>query len=588
MKYALDQLIDLPQLQRLMETLFAATGINHALLDNDGKVLTAVGWQEICTRFHRVNPETCARCTESDLHIQEHLQEGPYVGYSCPQGLVDYATPVIIEGEHIATIFTGQMLHEEPDVEFFRQQAHRYGFDEAAYLEALDQVKVIPKERMDAIMAFQVQLAQMLANNGLNRLRQLEAEEGLRHFNQELVKRVDERTQELALRNQQFKDEAEKREQDEAALKRAYAYNRSLIEASLDPLVTIGQDGRITDVNSATERATGLPRAELIGRKFSDFFSEPEKAEAGYQQVFREGIVRDYPLELRHRDGHVTPVVYNAAVYRDEKGAIIGVFAAARDITERKHAEAQVRQLTELLEARVARRTAELEEANRELIDFSYSISHDLRTPLRAIDGFVRLLLDDYLDRLDEEGQRLLHVVSENARSMGQLLDDILYFIRLGRQEIKKEPLDLAMIAQEEFLELQAADPDRVIRLEIGEMPPALADRAMLRQVMFELLSNAFKFSKPKPEALIQVGGTAEPEHNHYYVKDNGVGFDMEYVGKLFKVFERVHTRGQFEGTGTGLAIVKRIITRHGGEVWAEGQLNEGTVIHFTLPRMLP
>lgn len=156
MKYALDQLIDLPQLQQLMETLYKATGINHALIDNDGVVHTAVGWQEICTKFHRVNPETCARCLESDRYIQEHLLEGPYAGYHCPQGLMDYATPVVIEGEHIANVFTGQMLHEPPDVEYFRQQAHQYGFDEAEYLKALGKVPILPKERMDAVMAFQL------------------------------------------------------------------------------------------------------------------------------------------------------------------------------------------------------------------------------------------------------------------------------------------------------------------------------------------------------------------------------------------------------------------------------------------------
>lgn len=425
----------------------------------------------------------------------------------------------------------------------------------------------------------------MLANNGLTRLRQLEAEESLRQLNQDLTRRVEERTQELALRNQQLREEMERRQQDEAALQRAYAYNRSLIEASLDPLVTIGPDGRITDVNSATETVTGYPRTELIGREFSQFFSVAERAEAGYQQVFREGIVRDYALEIRHRDGHLTPVLYNAAVYRDETGSIIGVFAAARDISERWKAEAQVRQLTELLEARVAQRTAELEAANKELIDFSYSVSHDLRTPLRAIDGFVRILLENYLDRLDDEGQRLLHVVGDNARSMGQMLDDILHFIRLGRQEIKKEPLDLALLAQEEFLALRAAEPHRSVRLEIGELPPACGDRAMLRQVMTELLSNSFKFTKPKPEALIEIAGESEPEQNHYTVKDNGVGFDMAYVGKLFRVFERVHSRGQFEGTGTGLAIVKRIISRHGGRVWAEGMIDKGATLHFSLPR---
>ncbi|MBF0565556.1 MAG: PocR ligand-binding domain-containing protein [Nitrospirae bacterium] len=198
MKYHISQIIDLSQLQILMESLYRASGINHALIDNDSNVLTAVGWQDICTKFHRVNPLTCSRCLESDLYILKHLHEGPYVGYRCPQGLVDYATPVFIEGEHVANIFTGQMLHEPPDEEFFRNQARQFGFNEEDYLNALKKVHVIPGERIGDIMAFQVQLAQMLGTSGLNRMRNIEVEEELRAFNRALEQKVEQRTVELA------------------------------------------------------------------------------------------------------------------------------------------------------------------------------------------------------------------------------------------------------------------------------------------------------------------------------------------------------------------------------------------------------
>ena len=261
-----------------------------------------------------------------------------------------------------------------------------------------------------------------------------QAAEVLRKAHDELEVRVVERTGELAKANEALGADIIEREQAEEALRLASAYNRSLIEASLDPLVTIGPDGKITDVNAATEKITGHSREELIGTDFMDYFSEPEKAKAGYQKVFQDGFVHDYALEICDKGGHLTPVLYNASIYRDAAGQVIGVFAAARDITERKRAEEEVYKLNAELEQRVRDRTAQLEAANKELEAFSYSVSHDLRAPLRAIDGFSRILLEDYISKLDEEGKRVLNVIRNNTQKMGQLIDDLLLFSRLGRQ----------------------------------------------------------------------------------------------------------------------------------------------------------
>lgn len=364
----------------------------------------------------------------------------------------------------------------------------------------------------------------------------------------------------------------------------ASAYNRSLIEASLDPLVTIGPDGKITDVNSATEAVTGCARNQLIGTEFSDYFSDPAKARAGYHRVFRDGKVRDFELEIRHQDGRLTPVLYNAAIYRDAAGNEIGVFAVARDISERKQAEAAVQRLNDELEQRVAQRTAELENANKELEEFSYSISHDLRTPLRAIAGFARILVDDHSASLDSEGRRLLEVVHSNVVRMGQLIDELLEFLRLGRRQMEFGPVDMVKLVQEVFAEVQASAPERKLHLDLQNPPPLWGDCTMIRQLLTNLLSNALKFTMPRPQAVIEVGGSRVGDENHYYVKDNGVGFDMQYSDKLFKVFEHVHPPGQFEGTGIGLAMAKRIVNRHGGRIRAEGQVDAGATIHFILP----
>ncbi|MDD2914015.1 MAG: ATP-binding protein [Gallionella sp.] len=256
----------------------------------------------------------------------------------------------------------------------------------------------------------------------------------------------------------------------------------------------------------------------------------------------------------------------------------------ARIDAERKHAEAAVLKLNAELEQRVAKRTAQLEAANKELEEFSYSMSHDMRTPLRALDGFSKILLEEHCTRLDGEGRRLLKVLRDNAQRMGRLVDDILRFLSMRRRKMEYIAVDIAKLASEIFTGLQDATPARHLRLVIGTLPPAWGDRDMIREVLQHLLSNAVKFSPNDGEALIEVGCTNEAEGNCYYVKDHGVGFDMRYADKLFKVFERVHPTGQYEGSGIGLAIVKRIVTRHGGRVWAEGKVNGGATFYFSIP----
>jgi two-component system sensor kinase len=216
---------------------------------------------------------------------------------------------------------------------------------------------------------------------------------------------------------------------------------------------------------------------------------------------------------------------------------------------------------------------------------FSYSVSHDLRAPLRAIDGFSRILLEDYADKLDEDGNRELQVVRKNAQNMGQLIDDLLAFSRLGRKAVEPSLIDMTDLAKSVFEQINVTDSERRPRLKIESIPPAQGDRALIRQVFVNLLSNATKYSRLKDQPVIEIGGNTKNGNNIYYVKDNGAGFDMQYANKLFGVFQRLHGAEEFEGTGVGLAIVQRIIHRHGGKVWAEGKVNEGATFYFTLPK---
>ncbi|HYG82568.1 MAG TPA: ATP-binding protein, partial [Pyrinomonadaceae bacterium] len=234
------------------------------------------------------------------------------------------------------------------------------------------------------------------------------------------------------------------------------------------------------------------------------------------------------------------------------------------------------------LNEQLAGRTAQLEAANAELEAFSYSVSHDLRAPLRAIDGFSRIIEEDYAAAVDDEGRRLLRVVRRNTQKMGTLIDDLLAFSRLGRKELARTPIDMREIARSAFEEL--GPPARAATLRVSDIPTAVGDSAMVRQVFANLLSNALKFAGKDGGAVIEVGGHDGGGENTYFVRDNGVGFDMEYADKLFGVFQRLHSNEEFEGTGVGLAIVQRIVQRHGGRVWAEGEPGAGATFYFTLP----
>src|SRR5579859_2622014 len=385
------------------------------------------------------------------------------------------------------------------------------------------------------------------------------------------------------------------RTQAEARLRAASSYARSLIEASLDPRVTISPDGNITDVNKATEAATGLPRDQLVGRDFSDFFTDPDLARAGYRQVFAEGSVTDYPLAIRNASGAVMEVLYNASTYRDEAGEVVGVFAAARDVTARKQAETELANYQRHLEDLVAGRTAELaatnlalNAANHELETFAFSVSHDLRAPLRAVDGFSLALQEDYAGKLDVEAQRLIQVIRDSVMKMSGLIDDILEFSRAGRRELAATDINMTGLAQTVLADLAPAMEGRCIAVNVAPLPPASGDREMMKRVWMNLFENAIKFTVRKDNAHFEIGSYPESGDTVYFVKDNGAGFDMNYIDKLFGVFQRLHSPEDFPGTGAGLAIVKRIVSRHGGRVWADGKVGEGATFYYALPLRKP
>ncbi len=258
----------------------------------------------------------------------------------------------------------------------------------------------------------------------------------------------------------------------------------------------------------------------------------------------------------------------------------------ADEANERRKAEDEVRRLNASLERRVAVRTAELEGAVKELEAFSYSVSHDLRAPIRAINGFARILKETSWDALPPDGQRHVSLILQNVRNMGELVDDLLSFSRLGQEPIQAADLDMRRLVDEVVDEMKKAKAmPEAMTLQVGELPPAVGDRKMIKRVLVNLLSNAVKFSSKSERPVVRIEGSLEGKDAHFVVIDNGVGFEMQYADKLFRVFHRLHTQEEYEGTGVGLAIVHRIVSRHGGRVWGESELGRGAKFTFTLPR---
>jgi PAS domain S-box-containing protein len=675
MAYALKDLVDIPKLQGLLDALDEIHSLPSAIIDSEGTILTATAWQEICTKFHRAHPEIERQCRESDAHIARELgKHPPNVVYQCPMGLVDTATPIVVEGRYLGAVFTGQLFTAPPDEARFIRQAREHGFDEQAYLAALRKVPLITEERLRKNLHFLGRFTEMLAEQGLRHQRQLETEAALRESEERLG---------------------------------------GLAEALPDLLFTTDADGLITYASPSVRAILGWSPEEAVGRSFIEFLPPAEipRAVAAFRAVVESGVpARELLLTIKHKDGSLASgelngrrivtgqgavgtiglirdvterrraeeelrearqlldevqglaklggwkcdvvtgrIVWTKGVYEIygvdqdvnpsdvgwavasyapedremiaqafkravdggepydlelrfvrsdgvrlwvrtigspivENGKVVAVAGTIADITERKRAELAIRDLNDNLERRVDERTAELQASNRELEALVYTIAHDLRAPLRAIDGYSGIVEQEYGGRLDQEGRRLLRAVRAGAHAMDRLIEDLLEYSHAGTAELRNGPVEMGALAQAAYGDVATDEVRRTFRFAVGELPPAWGDAALLRQVWSQLLANAIKFTVPRAERSIEIGGRRADGTPTYWVRDSGVGFDQAYAHKLFGVFERLHAAAAFEGTGIGLAIVQRIVARHGGRVWAEGAVDAGATFFFSLP----
>jgi PAS domain S-box-containing protein len=396
----------------------------------------------------------------------------------------------------------------------------------------------------------------------------------MKEYNQQLVAKLTQKNFELNARNEELLRSEQKRLLQGTAL-----------EAAANAVMITDLEGIIIWVNPAFVSLTGYTAGEVIGKTPNLLKSGRHDGEF-YQNLWAivlDGKTWHGTFTNRRKDGSFYDDEQTITPVRSIEGTITHFVSIMNDVSRKREADEEIRKLNATLENRVTERTAELEMANKELEAFSYSVSHDLRAPLRAVDGYSQVVLEDYGPQLPKEAQRYLETIRRGAQSMGILIDNLLTFSRLSRTPLQKQEVNTGLMVRSVLEGLLAERAGRQIEIRIADLPACQADPALLSQAWINLLSNALKYTRHRQPGVIDIGCKFEQGENIYYVRDNGAGFDMQYGHKLFGVFQRLHGKDEFEGTGVGLAIVQRIIHRHGGRVWAEAAVDRGATFYFTL-----
>lgn len=401
--------------------------------------------------------------------------------------------------------------------------------------------------------------------------------EKLESLNASLEKQVEDRTRKLTKRTNMLGEKLKELAEGEARF-------RHTLDNMMEGAQIVNEAFRYVYLNDAVLKHGRYTKEDMLGKTMMECYPGIEKTELyrAIQDCMEADQGANHHLENHFEYPDGTSAWFELSIQRVPEG----VFILSIDVTDRKNAEAQLHKLNRSLEKMVDQRTAQLKASNKELESFSYSVSHDLRAPLRAVNGFSEMLEQQYAGNLDDNGKRLLGIIKSNALTMGRLIDDLLEFSRTGRKEVQTTSVDIAAIVESCLKDLKIDYASSAsYTVELGTLPPAACDPQMIERVWTNLLSNAFKYSAKEEQPLVQVWGEELEDEVVYHIQDNGAGFNMKYADKLFGVFQRLHSNSEFEGTGVGLAIVNRILNKHGGRVWAEAEEGKGATFHFSLPK---
>jgi PAS domain S-box-containing protein len=600
--FELSEIIDVEIMQSLMEKFYQATGMLGAVLDQSGKVVVAFGWQDICTKFHRCHPDTAKNCLQSDTVLTQGVPPGTIRSYKCKNNLWDMVTPLMVGGRHLGNVFFGQFFYEgeAPDVELFRAQAQQYGFDETEYLAALARVPHLNRHVAEAGLLFCTQMASIVAtlsHSAIKQARMLtvqqKAEESLKTYASRLIN-LHQTDQAII----QAIDPPEKITQG------AIQHIRDLLDSQRVSVGMFDFDKKEVRIFAASGDADSVVQ---IGQVLpEELFGDMDILQENKLEIIEDSLKMETDstiLRTIHAEGVRS---YVNAPIRSPKG-LIGALSigweTARTITSEEQEIAsevasqiaiaieQSRLLQETkqhaveLEEKIRRRTVQLEAKTRELETFSYSVAHDLKAPLRGIDGYSRLLLEGYYDRLDEEGRQFLNTIRQSAEQMNQLIEDLLAYSRLERRPAQEHPHNLRMLTQTAIsgFEIEFQRRSGTVNINVPDIVVNV-DSEGLTIALRNLLDNALKYTPFIQQPVIEIGAEIGEKAVVLWIRDNGIGFDMKYHDRIFGIFNRLHRSEEYPGTGIGLAMVRKALERLGGRVWAESQPEKGATFYIEIP----
>lgn len=548
----LKDILDYKAIQSLMDDFYSLTHFGIGIIDLKGNVLVGTGWQDICTNFHRANLLTVKNCIESDLYFSQNIKRGEYVEYQCKNNLRDIVTPIFVSNQHVGNLFLGQFMYEDeiPEHKVFEEQAEIYHFDKNEYLSALSRVPRWNREKVKTVMSFYSKLAQIISN--------------------------------LLTSNLALKQTIEEKKTVIDQLKEASDRYRLISDNTGDVIWILDlYKGKFTYVSPSVKKLRGYTPEEVMQMDFSESVTTESLAVikdklpiriSEFENGNESARILTTEIDQKCKDGSIVPTEIVTTLITDESGKVVEILGVTRNISERKKAD-------ELRDKLIN----ELNRSNKELEQFAYVASHDLQEPLRMISTYTKHLEIELKNALDDHTVKYMDIIIEAAKRMHYLIHDLLSLSRISNAKDPFVVTDLNKIIEDIQHDQYFIIAESKTEFQVGALPLLKVDPFQIKLLFQNLISNAIKF-KGINTPVICIDAQHYDNTWTFKFKDNGIGIDPEYFDKIFIIFQRLHERGQYPGTGIGLSICKKIVENHGGQIWLESEIGKGTSFYFTIP----